>query len=243
MDRPSCFSFPIASQSPWRRSRQGRNLLHLEALGDLRPLVHVDLADAQAVALLARDVREQALHPPGGPGAAGGEEHEQRAVVWRLSPTTVELRLWLRFPRGFLVLDRRLRRPRRRRRCPLRGPGRYAACVADRCGRLGGAVGAGIGFADRRAGSRAAGATVSPDRAARCGCVRRALIVRGALRRGGDPRRHRAARRGRRARRRSPGLDSPRRLSRGGRAARPRGAATPRAARALRRACDARPRQ
>ena len=52
-----------------------------EALGDLGALVDVDLASRAAAALLARDVREQALHPPGGPGAAGGEEDEQRTFV------------------------------------------------------------------------------------------------------------------------------------------------------------------
>src|SRR5207253_2935567 len=59
------------------------DLLDPKALGELRPLVHVDLADPEAVALLACDVREQTLHPPGGSGAAGGEEHEERTVVRR----------------------------------------------------------------------------------------------------------------------------------------------------------------
>ena len=49
-------------------------------------LVDVDLLHAQRAALLARDVREQALHPPRRAGAAGREEDEQgrsRHVVLR----------------------------------------------------------------------------------------------------------------------------------------------------------------
>src|SRR5205823_7519380 len=58
-----------------------RHLCDPEALREIRPLVDVDLLDAERVPLLARDMREQALHPPRGTGAAGREEDEQRAWV------------------------------------------------------------------------------------------------------------------------------------------------------------------
>ena len=49
-----------------------------EALRDVGTLVDVDLLHAQRAALLAGDVREQALHPPRRARAAGREEDEQR---------------------------------------------------------------------------------------------------------------------------------------------------------------------
>src|SRR4029079_1383975 len=50
-----------------------------QLLRDVAPFVHVDLHDAQTVALLARDMREEALHPPGGTRAGRGEEEEDDA--------------------------------------------------------------------------------------------------------------------------------------------------------------------
>ena len=67
--------------APIHHQREGRHLPHAEPLGEVRPVVDVDLADAEPAALLPRDVREQALHPPGRAGAVRGEEHEQRAFV------------------------------------------------------------------------------------------------------------------------------------------------------------------
>ena len=56
--------------------RERRHLLDAEALGEVGPVVDVDLAHAEPAAFLPRDVREQALHPPGRAGAARGEEDE-----------------------------------------------------------------------------------------------------------------------------------------------------------------------
>ena len=61
--------------------RERRAPLHVETLGEVGPVVDVDLADAEPAAFLPRDVREQALHPAGGTGAAGCEEHELRRVA------------------------------------------------------------------------------------------------------------------------------------------------------------------
>ena len=51
--------------APLDHERERRHLLHPEALGEVGPVVDVDLAHAQPAALLPRDVGEQALHPPG----------------------------------------------------------------------------------------------------------------------------------------------------------------------------------
>ena len=48
---------------------------------DVGPVVDVDLLDVELAALLARDVREQALHPARRAGPARGEEHEEGAGV------------------------------------------------------------------------------------------------------------------------------------------------------------------
>src|SRR5262245_43394075 len=55
---------------------QGRNAPYPEALGQLGLLFDVDPLDAQPVPLLALEVREEALHPPGRPRVQGGEEDE-----------------------------------------------------------------------------------------------------------------------------------------------------------------------
>jgi hypothetical protein len=52
-----------------------------EPCGDVGALVDVDLLHGEMLALLARDVREQALHPARGPGTVRGEEDEQRLVA------------------------------------------------------------------------------------------------------------------------------------------------------------------
>ena len=57
--------------------RERRDDVDLEAFRQLRPLVHVDPHDAHALALLALDVREQALHPARRPRLHGAEEDEQ----------------------------------------------------------------------------------------------------------------------------------------------------------------------
>jgi hypothetical protein len=54
-----------------------RHLLDLEPLRELGPLLHVDALHDEAFALLAREVREQALHPARRAGALGAEEDEQ----------------------------------------------------------------------------------------------------------------------------------------------------------------------
>ncbi len=54
-----------------------RHELDLELLGELGPLVDVDARDSEPVALLAGEVREQALHPASGAGALAREEDEQ----------------------------------------------------------------------------------------------------------------------------------------------------------------------
>jgi hypothetical protein len=43
---------------------EGGSDVHAESPGDVAPLIHIDLHDANAVALLARDVGEEAFHPP-----------------------------------------------------------------------------------------------------------------------------------------------------------------------------------
>jgi hypothetical protein len=57
-----------------------RHHVDLEALCQLGARVDVDPPDAQAVALLALEVGEQALHPARRSGALGPEEHEQGPV-------------------------------------------------------------------------------------------------------------------------------------------------------------------
>src|SRR5213083_1519505 len=56
---------------------QGRNEPDIESLGQVGLLLDVDPRDAQPVPLLARKVREEALHPPGRPRVPRGEEHEK----------------------------------------------------------------------------------------------------------------------------------------------------------------------
>ena len=101
-------------------SGEGRHLLDVEALGEIGPILDVDLAHAEPPALLARDVREQAFHPAGRSRAPGCEEHEQRTISLGQSSllawserTTDERHARLRFRHGFVVLDRRERRSRR----------------------------------------------------------------------------------------------------------------------------------
>ena len=57
-----------------------RHDVDLEALGELRVRVDIDAADAQALALFALEMGEQALHPAGGARAFGPEEYEQGPV-------------------------------------------------------------------------------------------------------------------------------------------------------------------
>src|SRR5579864_2805392 len=58
-----------------------RHRFDAEAGGQVRPRVDVDLLHVELIPFFARDVREQALHAPGRPGALRGEEHEEGAVV------------------------------------------------------------------------------------------------------------------------------------------------------------------
>ena len=64
--------------APFDHKRERRHLPYPKTLREVGPLVHVD---AEAVALLPGDMCEQALHPPGRPGAEGSEENELRAFV------------------------------------------------------------------------------------------------------------------------------------------------------------------
>jgi len=43
---------------------EGWSDVYTESLGDIVPLVHIDLNDTKAVAFLARDVGKEAFHPP-----------------------------------------------------------------------------------------------------------------------------------------------------------------------------------
>lgn len=61
--------------------RERGNRVDAEPGRDVRTLVDVDLSHRQMLAFLPRDVREQALHAPGGPGPLRGEEHEEGPVV------------------------------------------------------------------------------------------------------------------------------------------------------------------
>lgn len=54
-----------------------RHVLHPHLLDEVSPLVDVDVQHAQPVAILARDVRDEALHPTRGAGPRRGEEDEQ----------------------------------------------------------------------------------------------------------------------------------------------------------------------
>src|SRR5262249_57718582 len=66
-------------------------------------LVDVHLPHAEGVALLARDVGEQAFHPARRPRAARREEHEHREGVLGHEITTAQSRSrvrWLRWARG-----------------------------------------------------------------------------------------------------------------------------------------------
>lgn len=54
-----------------------RHVVHVELAGEIGALVDVDLHDAQALATLARDMRDEALHSPRRSGASGGEKDEQ----------------------------------------------------------------------------------------------------------------------------------------------------------------------
>ena len=70
---------------------EGRDALDLEAAGEVGPVVDVDPRDAKTRPLFAREVREQALHPPCGPGALGPKEDEQRPGVVRHGSSPCEV--------------------------------------------------------------------------------------------------------------------------------------------------------
>ena len=61
--------------------RERRHLGNAKSLGHVGTLIDVDPPDTQRGAFLPRDVCEQALHPPGGAGAARSEEDEQGAIL------------------------------------------------------------------------------------------------------------------------------------------------------------------
>jgi hypothetical protein len=61
---------------------RGRDL-HRELGDEIRPLLEVDLNDAQTMSLLASDVREETLHPPRRARTRGGEEDEQGPGIVR----------------------------------------------------------------------------------------------------------------------------------------------------------------
>ena len=71
-----------------------RHLLDPESLRDLGPQVDVDAPEAQTLALLACQVREEALHPPRRARAIGVEEDEQGPglVVHRIFVFPPEMR-------------------------------------------------------------------------------------------------------------------------------------------------------
>jgi hypothetical protein len=55
---------------------EGRDRLDAETVRELRLLSHLDANHVHVAALLAGNVGEDALHSPGGTGAARGEEDE-----------------------------------------------------------------------------------------------------------------------------------------------------------------------
>jgi hypothetical protein len=60
---------------------KGRHGLYAEVFRQLGLFVDVDLPHLKALALRARDVRDEALHSPRGAGVGGAEEDEQRQGV------------------------------------------------------------------------------------------------------------------------------------------------------------------
>ena len=54
-----------------------RHLVDLEPRREIRPQVDVHAPEPHAIALLAREVRQEALHPPRGAGPFGVKEDEQ----------------------------------------------------------------------------------------------------------------------------------------------------------------------
>src|SRR5262249_12913469 len=95
-----------------------RDLLDLEALGEVRVLVGVDRDDGEPASFLAGDVRDQALHPPRRPRRALREEEEDR-LLQPAAAATAFVRL---FPGGsarFHVC------------CPLRSTQRTATVGID----------------------------------------------------------------------------------------------------------------
>src|SRR5688572_17302491 len=63
--------------SALRDENEGRNLGDVEALGQVGMLVDVDARDAETLPLLARQVCQQALHPPARPRPGRSEEEEE----------------------------------------------------------------------------------------------------------------------------------------------------------------------
>ena len=204
--------------------RERRNLADPEPLRDLRPVVHVDLADAKrGSAPCARCAR--AGSPSAGRARNGGRVKNRSNGRVRLGSRSAGQRpnagpavTALHSADGCVVLDRRLRRPGAAVGVPLPAwpaPSASALIVAIL---VAGAIGAAIGFGIE-AGSRAAGETSRRDRRGARRRARRGAGRRGALRRGGT-RGGTACSCGRGARARRVRVDPGRRLSRGARAAR-----------------------
>ena len=71
-----------------RDEDERRDFLDVEALGQVRVLVDVDAGDPKMLALLAREVGEEALHPSAGPRLGRSEEEEE----WSLRPVHTQRR-------------------------------------------------------------------------------------------------------------------------------------------------------
>ena len=82
LTRPSRRS---TTRLPFTRARVG-TVSYAEVLRQLGLFVDVDLPHLKALALRARDVRDEALHPPRGAGVGGAEEDEQQAGSRASSP-------------------------------------------------------------------------------------------------------------------------------------------------------------